>query len=1371
MGNLNLVVFRNPFNKVDKDIKVVPYNNRETLLDIRNQYFPKDLNVIVSLNGKIVPDNNLGTTYIRENDQIVFVPNIEGGGGGGGKNVFRAIAMIAVMAASIYIPPAADLTGVLGAAASAGIAIAGSLLINALLPPPKLSLPDKLGFEDSQTFSWTPQTTQKQGIAIPRIYGKNKVYGNIISTFIENSGDKQYLNVLFSLGMGRITNISDIKLNDQPIENYSDVQVDIRKGDLFQDSISEFSHETTVYPINKELKNGEPITYSIPDNDYDRIQVNTVFPAGVYYVDSDGDKNPYGTQITIESKKHSNTEWTTNYSVVRNLCKSHRYADNWGIAIDTHDYYDIKAKLDAKPTGANEVDTLYLESVTTFKWVDFTYPRLALVGIRALATNQLSGSFKFSCIADGLVLRVWNGDEYGWSVEEYCNNPAWVAWDILTQPVFDNDLNVLRYDGIDPSKLDLQKFKEWADYCDELVPDGNGGQEKRITFNGVFDSSTNMWDAVMKVCQVGRAILVWNGNSLTVTIDKPSNPVQLFSVGDIGIDSFKETFLPLSDRANQIEATFINQDNDYKKDTVSLIDPNTTELPNKTTIPLFGITKLSEVWRACQYRLNSNKYLTRTIEFTTDINSIASTVGDVILIQHDVPEWGEGGRLVDGTETTITLDKKVYIDINKSYMIMIKLSSGSIVERYINNPDESGDYSTFTVTSSFSEIPEKFNVYAFGEANKVTKPFRIIKISRTQEQKATITAIEYDERVYGDDTNTPSVIVPIDYSTKLIQPVENLQAMERAYLDSSGNLVRAIDIGFNIPTDCLYDKARIYIKEGDVDSWTFVAETSDTDYTINGVKPFTSYIILVQSIGKDGTMTLMENSPTVEILTSSNADYVSSYLDQTVTGLQIFNQGNSTEFTGKDCKFVWNDITLVSKNEVADNNPAGYTPPQNWFKDYEVTIKDLSGNIKRVEYVTSPTYTYTYEKNYADGGADRDFTIEVKARDLNFRVSKVPASLTVHNPAPDVPKNINIQAFLKFFDIWFDPVDVPDIVGYCIYGSQTSGFTPSDATLLAKIQDTHYRSKDIAPGNWYIKIAAYDTFGTDDLNYSDEYSVLVESEYVKTEDLIDKAVVSAKIDNAAISTNHLQDYCILNSKLADLAVDARALANSSVTSTKIANAAVGNAAIANLAVDSAKIQDGAITNAKIVDEAVGSSKIADAAIVSAKIGDAQVLTAKIADAAITNGKIADLAVNSAKIADATITTGKIADAQVSTLKIGNNAVTIPKIVGSSAAYKGTGSWITILEGTFDLPFQGNIMATTAVRQGYNSGAKTTHFILYINGTSVFDGGVSEAINDYVALCGGLLVDAGTVTVDVKWWGEDDTVEVDMRTLVIQGVMR
>lgn len=963
MEKLQLIKIKNPFNRTDRDMQVIDYQPGQTLFDIRNAHFPADVNVVVSMNGKIVPRDELSLSVPVAGSQILFISDIESG-----QDIIKTIAIIAVVAAAPYLGAAVlgygwGAAGVTAAWTSSPflmgmatglIGVGGSYLVNSLLPqqvdmPKMASLP---GMDVSQTYGWNPQTTQQQGLVVPKFYGTNKLYGNIIGSYLENDGEKQYINALISLGLGPINRLYDFKINDQPKDNLKGITIHERRGYIDQDTIENFNNTKKEYSLSVKVVQGSPYTYLTPDSDFDELEIDIAFPQGLWHMKDDGNFESYFVDLKVEIRKQGggaldwvplsrtsqvteqtvyNGKWSAGrwvgdtlpgkeatlywyeylsgetdpnahyegqwFTLAPNAIKS--YLGYWWRWIGeasikrvsgTNDFmsvygdkttatrktffarnlpkskYEIRvSNLTPDKTTTRYGDDMYLTGVREVYYDDFEYPRHVLAGIKALATDQLSGSLRFSCMCEGSLIRVYNGSS--WSVA-YSENPAWVAFDILTQPVLDNNLNVVRYDGINPSRLDLTKFKEWADFCDGLVPDGKGGQEKRITFNGGFDSEMNMWEAVMQVCQVGRAMLVWNGVNLTVAIDKPASPVQLFTIGNIGIDSFKEIFLPMEDRAAEIEIDFVDRENGYERNKFSIYNDALTGKTNKVNLNLFGITKASEAWRAGMYRLYNNQYITRTVEFDADIDSIASTIGDVVNVQHDIPQWGFGGRIVSAASNTITLDREVTIEAGKSYSIMVRLSDDTIVEKSITTG--AGTYTTLTVSTVFSSIPQQYDVFTFGEVTKVVKPFRIIAISRTEDQKATITAVEYNASIYNVDTDQPVLPTPNYSSLETLPSATDITLDELLIKRQDGTIDDVIDVYFKRPDSSMFSYAEVWFNNGA--GWKHAGDTNIEYLRITGVEINKSYSVAVVTVNLLGTKQSIQNAAKAEIYTFGKAD-------------------------------------------------------------------------------------------------------------------------------------------------------------------------------------------------------------------------------------------------------------------------------------------------------------------------------------------------------------------------------------------------------------------------------------------------------------------------------------------------------------------
>lgn len=98
---------------------------------------------------------------------------------------------------------------------------------------------------------------------------------------------------------------------------------------------------------------------------------------------------------------------------------------------------------------------------------------------------------------------------------------------------------------------------------------------------------------------------------------------------------------------------------------------------------------------------------------------------------------------------------------------------------------------------------------------------------------------------------------------------------------------------------------------------------------------------------------------------------------------------------------------------------------------------------------------------------------------------------------------ITITPFIKSFMISFTPSSDLDIVGYKVFGVPTStlngatdftasGANKGDGNCLEEGPDTMYTIPASA-GEWMVKVAAYDTFGEDVLNYSAPHTFTVSS--------------------------------------------------------------------------------------------------------------------------------------------------------------------------------------------------------------------------------------------------------------------------------------
>lgn len=507
--------------------------------------------------------------------------------------------------------------------------------------------------------------------------------------------------------------------------------------------------------------------------------------------------------------------------------------------------YQIRFQvLPATQNKSTVSDKRYVSSVKEIYFDVFNYPRLATVAVNALGTDQLNGSLRFSCIVDGSI--VWQYVNGQW-IFDWSDNPAWVMYDILTQPLTADDMKtVLRYDAYLPDQIDTAAFVRLANFCNELVPDGQGGYEKRFTFNGVYDGEKSVWESALSVGSMCRAVPFFLGTRVTLAIDAPTEATQLFTVGNIGIDSFQETFLPLEERAAEISVDYTDRDNNYDRTTVTVVREELRMLSNKTGLQPFGITKASEAWRVGMYQLSNNLYIKRTGAIRVHIDALASTLGDKILVQHDIPSWGEGGRLVSATTTDITLDQLVTIEPGKTYAVLLRMADDTIITRTVTNlPCET---STLSLSAPIPAITDSIDVvYAFGESVKVAKPFRIVGVQPEADFNFTLKLAEYNESLYQCDLLIPVVETTNYASQPAFAPVSGLALRELLRKRADGGLTNSIIVTWTIPPNSNYNHAEVWYRTGG-GSWILSGDATGSTWEIPDVLDGGGYEVAVVTV-------------------------------------------------------------------------------------------------------------------------------------------------------------------------------------------------------------------------------------------------------------------------------------------------------------------------------------------------------------------------------------------------------------------------------------------------------------------------------------------------------------------------------------------
>ena len=613
--------------------------------------------------------------------------------GGGGKKILGIVASIAIAIAAPYV--AAGMLGTViggtGAAAAgfgtsalaAGIAMAGNLLLSAIMPKPSMPGFDRMDFKNSNTYGWNKPTNQAmQAQVVPKVFGTHKITPPLIASHIISDGNKQYFNGLYALNDGEIKDIREIKINDEPIENFKGVTYEIRNGLNNQNIISNFND--TSYDKNIGKKLNPDLSYSLAQTDGNfvtSLSVTLVFPRGLYYANDKGGLDGYSVNVRVEYSADGKN-WTPITGQTISAAQTSTFRRVFRVGNLPPNKYNIRAKFETAPnTGSRYASDCYLEYVTETVSDDFIYPKTALLAIRALATDQLNGGApRISAVVTA------NSD-----------NPSHICRKILEDS------------GVESLRI-MPSFNEWANFC----------EEKSLKCNIVFDSELSVRKALDTVILLGRASMLQAGSKFDVIIEKAGLiPAQsfLFGMGNILSDTFKQNFLPSVDMANFIEITYYDKNKDYEPSVVSVgqIAADNSRVSNKSSVTLVGCTDEAQARAYGRFTLNCNRYLTETIEFEADKDSLVCRYGDIIKVSHDTPQYGFSGRLLEDSGTDfVILDRDLDTVGGVKYAIQIKNDVNEIKEFEILEILAPNKLRLNLNGSVF----RKYDNYAFGEINK-----------------------------------------------------------------------------------------------------------------------------------------------------------------------------------------------------------------------------------------------------------------------------------------------------------------------------------------------------------------------------------------------------------------------------------------------------------------------------------------------------------------------------------------------------------------------------------------------------------------------------------------------------------------------------
>ncbi|EON3159004.1 phage tail protein [Escherichia coli] len=576
----------------------------------------------------------------------------------------------------------------------------------------------------------------------------------------DNLYHKQFYRVLDILSEGPIYGpvnqkapLNDVMLNDTPVTDANGntsipgISIAWRNGTADQSPINGFNAIESTVIVNAKVTHDTPIIRTVSDPNVTRVRLNLGVDA---LVQSDDKGNQYNTSVVlmVDVKPSSSSTW----SLVKDIYigpgkQSGEYLEAHIIKAPDEKPFDIRVR---RITADSNSDLLKNDT----RWSSYSeiiddnlsYPHTAVAGA-VIDHDQYTDTPTRTYHLRGLIVdvpdnyntetRTYSGLWLGGFKKAYTNNPAWIFRYLVKNERFGLAKHA-GYIDVDDGALYLL-----SQYCDQLVDDGYGGLEPRMTLNAYITEQMSARDLLDNIAGMFRGIALWDGQRLTVMIDAPQDPIATITNANVVDGAFTRSSLPLAECYNAVIVSWTDPENGWEQSKEYVADDELIARDgyNETTLEAFGCTSRGQAHRAGKWLIETAKREPSKFTFKMARDAIHFTPGDIIeILDNNRAGARLGGRIVANNGRVITVDKVDSEYIAPGDTISLLDSDGKFKKHQITGV--SGNKITLASAPAWIR-----NGTVFAVSTNAAKPVlcRIVSVAETENNSVyTIEAAQHD---------------------------------------------------------------------------------------------------------------------------------------------------------------------------------------------------------------------------------------------------------------------------------------------------------------------------------------------------------------------------------------------------------------------------------------------------------------------------------------------------------------------------------------------------------------------------------------------------------------------------------------------------
>ncbi|MBE4882648.1 phage tail protein [Enterobacter cloacae complex sp. P39RS] len=662
--------------------------------------------------------------------------------------------------------------------------------------------------------------------------------------------------ILVALGEGEFAGQltgKDIYLDGTALENadgsqnFSGVTWEFRSGTQAQKYIQGIPGTENEISVGTEVTSATAWTRTFTNTQLSAVRLRLQWPS-LFKQEDDGDLVGYSVNYAIDLQTDGGA-WQTvlNTSVTGKTTsgyeRSHRIdlpqaGSTWTIRL---------RKITADANSAKIGDTMTLQSFTEVIDAKLRYPNTALLYIE-FDSSQFNGSIpQISCEPRGRVIRVpdtydpetraysgtWTG-AFKWA---WTDNPAWIFYDLVVSDRFGLGHRLTA------ANIDKWTLYQVAQYCDQMVPDGKGGDgtEPRYTCNVYIQDRNDAYTVLRDFAAIFRGMTYWGGDQIVALADMPRDVDYSYTRANVVGGRFTYSSSTTKTRYTTALVSWSDPGNAYADAMEPVFEQALVARYgfNQLEMTAIGCTRQSEANRKGRWGILTNNK-DRVVSFDVGLDGNIPQPGYIIAVADELLSGKVmGGRISAVNDRVIKLDRVA--DAAAGDRLILNLPSGASQSRTI----QAVNGESVTVTTAYSETPQAEAVWVVESNELYAQQYRVVSVSDNDDGTFTITGAWHDPDKYARidtgaiiDQRPVSVIPPGNQS-----PPANIVISSFSVVQQNIS-VETMRVSWDQAQNAIAYEAQWRRNDG---NWVNVPRSSTTSFDVPGIYAG-RYLVRVRAI-------------------------------------------------------------------------------------------------------------------------------------------------------------------------------------------------------------------------------------------------------------------------------------------------------------------------------------------------------------------------------------------------------------------------------------------------------------------------------------------------------------------------------------------